>query len=139
MPPVNAFVTPAYPVLFTRVPGGTAEVERGGTGLALALLVRGIPSFLATPVVPDAELSAAEGSLQTGDVRVAVVGLEVEEEDGGGHKAMAFVSLICADGRRLTLARIPARDPDVAPEQLARFVTRQIVRGVQIPDLVPTP
>jgi hypothetical protein len=138
MPPLNAFVTPAYPVLFTPIPGTNPGVGPGETGLALALLVRGIPSFLATPVLPDSELAATRASLEAGEVRVAVVGLQVEDEGGRGRYPVAFVSLLCADGRRLNLARIPARDPAAAPEALARFVTRQIVRGVQIPDLVPT-
>lgn len=138
MPPLNAFVTPAYPVLFTPAPGETGGVGPGETGIALALLVRGIPSFLATPVLPEAEIPAVQESLRAGDVRLAVVGL-LEEGDGGERQAVAFVSLLCADGRRLPLARIPARDPGAAPEQLARFVVRQVVRGVQIPDLVATP
>ncbi len=133
MPPLNAFVTPAYPVLYTPVPAGDRGVDPGQLGIAVALLVRGIPSYLATPVLPEPEARGVLDSLASGDVRVAVVGLR-----GGGEEAApeAFVSLLCSDGRRLNLARIPGRPPHTSPEGFARHVTRQIVRGVQIPDLV---
>lgn len=136
MPPLNAFVTPAYPVLFTRVPAGDPGVGPGHLGIAVALLVRGIPSYLATPVLPEPEARGVLDSLASGDVRVAVVGLRGGEEGGEECAPEAFVSLLCSDGRRLNLARIPGRPPHTNPEGFARHVTRQIVRGVQIPDLV---
>lgn len=136
MTPLNAFVTPRYPVLFTPVEGPAPGVAPGETAVALALLVRGIPSFLGTPLIPREEMPGVEASLQAGDARVAVVGLDAGMSDGEDRCTVAFVSLLCADGRRLTLARIPAGDEDASPDEVARFVTRQIVRGVQVPDLV---
>ena len=141
MTPIHAFVTPQYPLLLTLVPGGHPGVPSGHTGIALALLVRGIPSFLCTHLVPDLELDEVLDSLEGGDVRVAVVGLPPQEPEGdpleieeAGHPA-AFVSLVCVDGRRVSLLRIVGRDPQRQPETLARFIIRQIARGVQIPDL----
>lgn len=141
MTPIHAFVTPEYPLLRTLVPGDHAGVPPGHTGIALALLVRGIPSFLCTHLVPNEELDEVLDSLEGGDVRVAVLGLpsgeagdDPPEMEAPGHPA-AFVSLVCADGRRVSLIRIVGRDPQREPETLARFVIRQIARGVQIPDL----
>jgi len=141
MTPIPAFVTPEYPLLHTLVPGDQAGVPPGHTGIALALLVRGIPSFLCTHLVPDLELDEVLDSLEGGDVRVAVVGLP-SQDTGEDPLAMeeavhpaAFVSLVCADGRRVSLIRIVGRDPQREPETLARFIIRQIARGVQIPDL----
>ena len=141
MTPLNAFVTPEYPPLFVLVPGGEGEIPVGQAGIVLALLIRGVPSFLCTHQVPEDELEDILASLEGGDVRVAVVGLPVQlpgdesvSMDDPGHPA-AFVSLVCSDGRRLSLTRIVGRDPHAAPETLARFVIRQIARGVQIPDL----
>lgn len=141
MTPIHAFVTPQYPLLHTLVPGDGPGVPPGHTGISLALLVRGIPSFLCTHMVPDLELDEVLDSLEGGDVRVAVVGLPAEdpgedplEVDEPGHPA-AFVSLVCSDGRRVSLLRIVGRDPQRGPETLARFIIRQIARGVQIPDL----
>lgn len=47
----------------------------------------------------------------------------------------ALLSLACSDGRRVGVARIVSRDPKGDPGSVARFVHRQITRGVQIPDL----
>ena len=47
----------------------------------------------------------------------------------------ALLSLSCTDGRRVGVARIVSRDPKADPTSVARFVHRQITRGVQIPDL----
>lgn len=43
---------------------------------------------------------------------------------------------MCADGRKITVARVMGEEPDAAPNLLARYVVRQISRGVQVPDLV---
>jgi len=47
----------------------------------------------------------------------------------------ALLSLACTDGRRIGVARIVSRDPKADPTSVARFVHRQITRGVQIPNL----
>lgn len=147
MSQINAFATPEYPVLFSVRVGeqgeGEPAVPDGHAGISLALLVDGLPSFLATHVVPRDRMNAVVTSLEDGDVRVAVIGLSVElDEDlpalgveARTEHPAAFVSVVCADGRRLTVARILGRDAEQSPEQLARHVVRQITRGVQIPDL----
>lgn len=139
MTPINAFTTPAYPVIFCVLTGDEREaaVPEGHAGIALALLVDGQPSFFATHVVPEGRMNAVVMSLEEGDVRVAVVGASVEVE-GDATGPAAFVSLVCADGRRLTVARILGRRPEESPERLARHVVRAISRGVQIPELAET-
>ncbi len=163
----NAFVTPEYPVLFS-LEGGEDEalpwepsgdvfdplqdegagddpsVPPGYVGISIALLVKGMPSFLTTHVVEASDAPDIVESLESGDARVAVVGVTVDaaEElpegvtpaEGGKHPA-AFVSLLCGDGRRLAVARIVARDDSHSPEALAKYVIKQISRGVQVPDL----
>ena len=52
------------------------------------------------------------------------------------RRAAAFISVVCSDGRRITVARVLGEDPEAAPDTLARHVIRQIARGVQVPDLV---
>lgn len=145
MSQINAFATPEYPVLFSVLVGeeGESDVPEGHAGISLALLVDGMPSFLATHVVPEERMNAVVRSLEEGDVRVAVVGLTVELEedlpalglDARSEHPAAFVSVVCSDGRRLTVARILGRGSEQSPERLARHVVRQITRGVQIPDL----
>lgn len=151
----NAFVSPEYPVLHAVLSEDEAsqEVPEGYTALSLGLLVNGIPSFLATIPVASEEVDGVEGSLDSGDVRVAVVGMSVDgadvpdeaappepepwkepEEDSGSLPA-AFLSLVCADGRKIGVARIVARQGSATPEEVARFVLKQIAKGVQIPDL----
>lgn len=142
---INAFATPEYPVLFSVEVADEAggPVPEGHAGISLALLVDGMPSFLATHVVEADRVNAVVTSLEEGDVRIAVIGIAVELEEGlpalgidshTEHPA-AFVSVVCADGRRLTVARILARDGEDSPERLARYVIREITRGVQIPEL----
>jgi hypothetical protein len=53
MPKINAFVTPPYPVLFSVASGGQSGVPRGQAELLLALLIAGMPSFLAAHRVPE--------------------------------------------------------------------------------------
>jgi hypothetical protein len=136
----TAFVTPPYPILFTALRGGRARVPHGDAELMLALLVDGTPSFLACHRIPEEGLDGLVTSLQGGDPRVTVVGMWV---DGAGgrrgrleRRAAAFISLVCSDGRRITVARVLGEEPDSSPEMLARHVIRQIARGVQVPDLV---
>jgi hypothetical protein len=153
----NAFVSPEYPVLHSvgtgEGPGG--EAPEGHVTLSLGLLVKGIPSFLATIPVDESEAEAVRESLETGDVRVAVVGISVNGSDligeggldsepwkpttsGKRNLPAAFLSLVCADGRRIGIARIVAREESASPEDVARFVLHQIAKGVQIPDLAST-
>jgi hypothetical protein len=106
----------------------------------LALLVDGTPSFLATHRVAEDAVDELVLSLQQGDPRVAVAGTWVDHAGGvrgrAERRAAAFISLVCADGRRLTVARVLSEEPDASPDTLARHVIRQIARGVQVPDLV---
>jgi hypothetical protein len=145
MTPLNAFVTPGYPVLYTLIPGGESGVPQGHAGVVIGLLIHGVPSFLSTVLLPEDEIGETVESLHSGDVRVAVVGLPLE---GAGPPAAsgecsarpaAFVSLLCSDGRRMSLTRILGSDPEGHPDALARLVIRQIARGVQIPDLATAP
>jgi hypothetical protein len=157
MPDLNAFVSPEYPILHALVPrerdGGTHGP--GFASLSLALLVGGIPSFIATVPIPTGEVDGVVRSLDGGDVRVAVVGMSVDGSDlpddqvsepepweaagdEAGKLPGAFLSLICSDGRRIGVARIVARERSASPEEVARFVLRQIAKGVQIPDLAST-
>lgn len=146
---INAYATPEYPVLLSVLPAGEAEesVPDGHAGISLALLVDGMPTFLATHVVDDGSVDRVVSSLEEGDVRLAVIGLLVElDEDVPAlglrateeHPA-AVVSVVCADGLRLTVARILGTDRDQSPNRLARHIVREITRGVQIPDLAGTP
>jgi len=157
MDPLNAFVSPEYPVLYTlsREGDSSGGTSGGEARLALALLVRGIPSFLATIPVEDQEIQEILTSLRSGGVRVAAIGITVRAndipgvpprepwqgvaEEGGESLSAAFLSLLCRDGRRIGLARIVSRDEGATPEQVARFVLRQIADGVQVPNLASTP
>ena len=169
MSEVTAFVSPEYPVLYTVQEGDVFDdaLPADYAAISLAVLVRGLPSFLATHVVDRHELPEIQESLDAGDVRVAVVGLPVEVdelEDGldagfngdaleepplddplrdlmepadeeKSERPAAFVSLVCANGRRLSLARILGNDSAHSPEDLARYIIKEIARGVQVPDL----
>lgn len=139
MAQLNAFVSPKYPVLFSLVPGGGENnpIPHGYAGIAIALIVRGAPTFLATYVVPEDEVPELVASLESGDVRVAVVGVPVrlggeDDPEGGERFPGAFVTVLCADGRRMTVARVIGTAPEQTPEQLARFLIKQIAQGVQI-------
>lgn len=138
---LNAFTTPEYPVLFDVIPSGTdgCGVPPDQVAVALALIVRGVPSFLAIHALPEEELPSLVTSLESGDVRLSVVGLPVQMKGQSGesaHHPAAFVSLLCADGRRINVARIVgSRAHEPSAEKLARHVTREITRGVQIAEL----
>lgn len=153
MPDFNAFVSPEYPILHTvlRREEAEATLSPGHAGVSLALLVKGIPSFLATIPVEEGDLDHVTDSLDAGNVRVAVVGISVDGSDlpEGALEPdapwappeetrslpAAYLSLVCADGRRIGVARIVARQESATPEDVARFVLKQIAKGVQIPDL----
>ena len=203
MPKPRARLSPEYPVFYDVAfadpagGGGTAAPwEGGGTAfLSLALLVEGIPSFLATIPVDRELLDGIRASLDAGDVQVSVAGFAVEPgdletgtaedpEEGdlasgvegpkgapapwkasagtpdpdafrtstplddpptdrasegsagpGGRLPGAHLSLLCRDGRRLGVARIVSRDRRATPDDVARYVLRQISSGVQIGDL----
>jgi hypothetical protein len=153
----NAFVSPEYPVLHSVLRRGEADVSvpAGYAAVSLGLLVKGIPSFLATVPVEEHEVEPLTDSLEAGDVRVAVVGISVDGSDlpdgavedapawlpGEEERTLpaAYLSLVCSDGRRIGVARIVAREDSASPEDVARFVLKQIARGVQIPDLASTP
>ena len=140
MPKPSAFVTPPYPILFNVTCGGRGRVPKGEAELMLALLVDGTPSFLASHRIPEDAVDDLVASLQGGDPRVTVLGMWVDAAGGMRarleRRAAAFISLVCADGRRITVARVLGEDPESSPETLARHVIRQIARGVQVPDLV---
>src|SRR5687768_3031639 len=140
MPKINAFVTPPYPVLFSVAAGGESGLPGGEAELLLGLLIAGMPSFLAAHRVPEEAVDDLVVSLQQGDPRVAVAGMWVESpgELRGQleRRSAAFISLVCADGRRVTVARVLGEEPQGSPDLLARHVIRQMQRGVQVPDLV---
>lgn len=139
----QTFVSPVYPVLFdVRAP---EPVDGEPAELSLALLVGGIPSFLATIPVDAEILDEILASLQSGDVRVAVAGFTVGADNDEDLTASgvvpdadfpgALLGLQCHDGRELKVARIVSRSRNTTPEAVARYVLRQITKGVQIPDL----
>ncbi len=157
MSQLNAFVTPEFPLLFTVREGSSQPpslsedesppgVPEDYAEIALAILVRGVPTFLATHVVPKNELEGVVNSLEEGDVRVAVVGIPLFESESGSEgssqedrgRPAAFVSVVCKEGRRLTVARILGPDDETTPEVLARHVIKEIARGVQVPSLAAT-
>lgn len=139
MPKINAFVTPPYPVLFSVTSADPARALNGESELLLALVIAGMPSFLAAHRVPEAAADDLVVSLQQGDPRVAVAGMWMDAPgDLPGRLercSAAFISLVCADGRRVTVARVLGEEPHGSPDLLARHVIRQITRGVQVPDL----
>jgi hypothetical protein len=154
----NAFVSPQYPVLHSVERGSSDEYDSVGrtVSLSLGLLVKGIPSFLATVLIGESEVEAVTGSLLSGNVRVVVVGISIDEtdlpEDGRTtvapwlpapeeerHFPAAFLSLVCSDGRRIDVVRVVVREGSATPEKVAKFVLSQITQGVQITDLASTP
>jgi hypothetical protein len=75
----NLFVSPNYPVLYAVAP---PDVSAGGPAhLSLALLVGGVPSFLATLPVDPELLDGLTESLDSGDVRVSVRGIAVGADE----------------------------------------------------------
>jgi hypothetical protein len=169
----NAFVSPEYPVLYSildprgggdvaewadsaSAPASKPSLPAGTVGVSLAVLVGGIPSFLATVPVERSELEGTLASLGLGDVRITVIGISIDERDlpkNAGDPPpswqlseaalpssstvypAAHLSLVCQDGRRVDMARIVARKSAGTPEEVASYIMQQITRGVQIPDL----
>jgi hypothetical protein len=154
----RTFLSDEYPVLrtITRAEGaGQIGSSEDQATISLGLLVKGIPSFLATISVEEEEVDGILGSLDRGEVRLAAVGIAVngssladslaaEPEPWKGEASApenlpaAFLSLVCADGRRIGVARIVSRESSTPPQDIARFVIDQIAQGVQIPDLAST-
>jgi hypothetical protein len=156
------FTSAEYPVVYSVMNAPPAMI--GGTGLlSLAVLVQGIPSFLATVPVAQHRMEEILQSLDAGPVRVSVQGISVELDevagaemaetdgdpwsqhwsgDGGSMEEDtlpgAYLMLVCADQRRLGVARIVSRESQASPEEVARYVLRQIQSGVQVPDLAST-
>jgi len=153
----RAFVSDEYPVLCS-VDRPSSDVPgvgvRGPVTVSLGLLVRGIPSFLATIPVDEGEVEPLLRSLGRGDVRVSAAGISVDgasmsdaasapsepwqPEERTPSLPAAFLSVVCADGRRVALARIVSREASASPQDIARFVIDQIARGVQVSDLAST-
>lgn len=156
------FTSAEYPLVYTVRHASPNAV--GGVGLlSLAVLVQGIPSFLATVPVDQARMTGVLESLDAGPVRISVQGISVgidevagaevadAEEDpwsqpwpgdtaglADGELPGAYLMVVCADGRRLGVARIVSRERRASPEEVARYVLRQIQSGVQVPDLAST-
>jgi hypothetical protein len=159
-PEHDTFLSPEYPVVYT-----VAEASAPGddTLLSMAVIVGGVPSFLATVPVDGELLGGIMHSLDSGNVRISVAGVSVteselrgkergenspspepwrgepEEEKGGEEESGVFpgatLSVVCQDGRQVGVARVVSRDQAASPGEVARFILRQIRRGVQVPDL----
>lgn len=119
-----------YPVLYTLC---TAD-DRQSAAIDLAVLVKGVPSFLTRVEVPADHLDALVTSLQRGDVRIEI---DVLEGDTLRRAPGAVVTLVCADGRAVSLGTV--HDPTGqarTPADVAREVTSRLARGVQISSLL---
>ena len=119
-----------YPVLYTIE---TAD-DRASAHVDLAVLVKGVPSFLTRIRVQAEHLDALVTSLQRGDVRI-----EIDTLDGDTLRRApgAVVTLVCADGRAVSLGHV--HDPTGqarTPADVAREVTSRLSRGVQISSLL---
>ncbi len=119
-----AFVTTRLPVLYTIHPIVRSPGIPTLTTLDLAVVPAGIPTFLATYTIPEDQLDGVVASLQAGDVRVAVTGFG----DASGGQPTAFVSVVCADGRRLAVARLRGAEGQPAPE-FAEAVRDRVTAG----------
>ncbi|MEZ4415264.1 MAG: hypothetical protein R3E10_05885 [Gemmatimonadota bacterium] len=130
---VPVFLTGRLPVLYSihAIDGGrTSNVA----ALDVAVVVKGAPSILGICRMALDRLDEVVASLQGGDVRVAVAALpeDTRPPDKGPR---AFVSLVCADGRRLPIARVRGRDHEEATEQYARRLARAIASGTKLADV----
>lgn len=122
-----------YPVLYTI----NASSNRDTADVDLAVLVKGVPSFLGRIVVIAEDLDALVTSLQRGDVRLEI---DAIEGDTLRRAPGATVTLVCADGRAVSLGT--AHDPTgnaSTPAQVAREVTSRLSRGIQISTLLQRP
>lgn len=129
MPRPPAYVTKRLPVLYTihpivRAPGLPTLVT-----IDVAVVIRGIPSLLASHTVPEEKLDGIVASLQGGDVRVSVTG--VVGDESSGHP-MAYVGVVCADGRRITVSRVRGEISQTS-EQLAWTIRERIEKGEPLP------
>jgi hypothetical protein len=129
MPRPPAYVTKRLPVLYTihpivRAPGLPTLVT-----VDVAVVIRGIPSLLASHTVPEEKLDGIVASLQGGDVRVSVTGVVGEAAAG---RPMAYVGVVCADGRRITVSRVRGEFSENS-EQLAWTIRERIEKGEPLP------
>ena len=121
-----AFVTKRLPVLYTihpivRSPGLPTLVT-----VDIAVVIRGIPSVLASHTVPEDRLDSLVASLQSGDVRVSVTGIAGNPADGA--PPMAYVGVVCSDGRRVPLCRVRG-EASQSSEDLAWSLRERVENG----------
>jgi hypothetical protein len=126
-----AFITTRLPVLYSIHGMDGSEVR---TQIDVAVLVHGVPSFIATYGLASERLDETVASLQRGDVRVAVAGVS-HPNPTVLQAPTAHVSIVCADGRRFTVSRLRSRLVSESPEEFARRVAEEIASGTQLPDV----
>ncbi len=136
MPRPPAYVTKRLSVLYTIHPIVRAPELPTLVTIDVAVVIRGIPSLLASHTIPEDKLDGIVASLQGGDVRVAVTGVGGDE---GAGPPMAYVGLVCADGRRIALSRVWGVTTQTS-EELAWTVRERIERGEPLPgEVQPAP
>jgi hypothetical protein len=129
MPRAPAFITTRLPVLYSiHGANGSDTLAR----MDVAVLVHGVPSFIATYEMPRERLDETVASLQRGDVRVAVSGV-TNTNPTVLQSPRAHVSIVCADGRRFTVARLRSRLVAESAEEFARRVAEEVASGTQLP------
>lgn len=124
-----AFVTKRLPVLYTihpivRAPGLPTLVT-----VDIAVVIRGIPSVLASHTLPEDRLDALVASLQGGDVRVSVTGVASPETHDG--PPTAYVGIVCSDGRRVPLCRVRGEEGR-SSEDLAWSLRERVEKGIPL-------
>lgn len=129
MPRPPAYVTKKLSVLYTIHPIVRAPELPTLVTIDVAVVIRGIPSLLASHTVSEDKLDGIVASLQGGDVRVAVTGVTGNE---GAGPPMAYVGLVCADGRRIALSRVRG-ELSQSSEELAWSIRERIERGDPLP------
>ena len=130
---VPVFLTARLPVLYSihAIDGGRhSEVA----ALDIAVVVRGAPTILGVCRMALDRLDEVVASLQAGDVRVAVAALP-ENGPPESRGPRAFVSLLCADGRRLPILRVRGRDREEEGEAYARRLAHGLASGTPLTDL----
>ena len=130
----SAFVTERLPVLYTILPIVRSPGIPTVATVDLAVVTPSGPSYLAPYTVSEDRLDDVVASLQSGDVRVAVSGVEVDASEA---PPMAYVSLVCADGRRLALARLRGR-PGQTGVEFARSLGDRLAEGRALNELDET-
>lgn len=130
---VPVFLTGRFPVLYS-IHAIDSGRETQAAAVDVAVMVRGSPTILGICRMPLDRLDDVVASLQGGDVRVAVAALP---EDGRPSDVgpRAFISLVCADGRRLPITRIRGRELQEASEQYAKRLARAIATGARLADV----